>query len=445
MSIRILPGLLLVFVLAATALAATPGIEQFHQLLLKQQQQLQAQDARIKAQTVRIEQQRALIGEHAQRIQALKQNVADHESLVAAQQRTLLAQGTRSMEQGQVVAHLEQKAVSAQAELDLVLAMMAQGAAAGTPGKAGQNPYLDQAGPMTASLAPAQALNESADQEPELPFTITAGVEHLKAYSDSFTYIQSEWDRKDEGSAERNQDTGYKVGLAYKTLSGITWGAGYHYWAEQQHSHTAYTANSVIALGPTYLDANNIKGTVDAERWYADLSARGALAGSSDWSLDLLGGLRGGSFSQSIYAYNINNLAFWADSHTSYLGYGPMAGLALDWNPWERLGLHVYMDTAMLMGESETDCYSRDSGANYYHRNNSQQMDVVWMTAGRLGLDYGLPIGDTLLAVELGLNAEHWTGLPDHVRMGDDVNEVGVYGDTDVLLMGPYFDVNWSF
>ena len=268
---RLLLCLLSVCALSSTALAATPDVEQLHRMLLDQQEQIAAQNAQIAAQNAQIEQQNALLEAQNTLLDTLEQDLADQRMLVAAQQRTLLVQEERSMEQREVVAHLEQKAVDAQTELDLVQAMMTSGTTAGMAGTAGQNPYLDQAGPMTASLDPAGGV----DQEPELPFTITAGVEYLKAYSDSFTYFQSQGAAKDEGNAERNQDMGYKVGLLYKTLSGITWGASYHWWAEEQHSHTAYTANSLIVLGPIGIDANNVKGTVDAERYYGDLYGPG--------------------------------------------------------------------------------------------------------------------------------------------------------------------------
>ena len=121
-----------------------------------------------------------------------------------------------------------------------------------------------------------------------------------------------------------------------------------------------------------------------------------------------------------------------------------MAGLDLDWNLLDRLGLAAYIDAAVLMGESESESLSREAGA-VWHRNHTNPMDVVWMVTSRLGLDYTLPLGGWELAVELGVNTEYWTGLPDHVRYQDDVDSNGVYQDTDVLLMGPYFNLGVNF
>ena len=171
MKIRGILCLVLWCAVASPSLATTPDIEELHRMLLAQQEQIATQNAQIEAQNAQIEQQIALLAVQNGLLDTLEQDLADQRMLVMAQQRKLLVQEERSMEQRDVVAHLKQKAVDAQTELDLVQAMMTSGttnrATGGAAGQNGPNPYLGQAGPMTAG--PTTAASVTAAREATAP------------------------------------------------------------------------------------------------------------------------------------------------------------------------------------------------------------------------------------------------------------------------------------
>jgi hypothetical protein len=65
------------------------------------------------------------------------------------------------------------------------------------------------------------------------------------------------------------------------------------------------------------------------------------------------------------------------------------------------------------------------------------------MFDSRPGLEYSLALARSRLAFELGQNLEYWIDLPDQPRHEAPLANAR-FDETDMLLLGPYFNLNWS-
>ena len=425
MLVRLILCVAFLEVFACPAFAATPSVEELHQLVLAQQQQIEAQNSRIVAQ------------DH--RLNALEQELADQRLLVMAQQRQIFAQKEHDLEQQRQVENLTQSAVDARTELDLVQAAMASASMGVTASQGDGNPYMANAGPMTASLEPA-----GTAEEPPLPYALTAGVEYLIASSDSFRFYSFNIPNSSRSSSNtdgRAFSPGLWIDFAYQPASGITWGAGLHYWSEDGTTRTV-DGDLYVDITADPFGADSLKATMNAERLYGDLYGQGNLASTADLRLDILAGLRAGMFNQSILVQDADDLDLWSRGEADYWGLGPRIGLALDWDAWDALGVVADANLALLIGQSTA--ISDNDGFSGFYAENTQFLDTAWMFDSRLGLEYLAALAKTRLAFELGLTAEYWAGLPNFPRY-EDLNANARYGTTDMLLIGPYFDVRWDF
>jgi hypothetical protein len=431
------PFAAILFLLSASpALAVTPGVEELYQLLLTQQQQLDAQGA--------------LLREQADTLQSLRRELSAQKALVQNQQRQILAQKEQAREQSQVVTSLREHAVDTRAELALMQAKLPhrQGSAASTPEETGYAATASQpdAGAMVASLEPVGA----SAREEKSAFQIHGGAEYLIASSNSFRFTNSDDDVDPDTDSMITADghtfaLGYMAGITYDRGYGSpTWGLDMHYWREADTVITVDDPDNDMSInvGPKDWQVTKARAVADVTRYYADAYGQGEIASASDWELALFAGLRYGYLRQTLYIEDEANPTIFTENEARYWGVGPRLGLGVTWAATPELDLIARADGALLIGNSVVRG-TFTSGTQRGYSENRQTLAPAWMFDSQMGMNYELAFDSSVLDFELGLNTEYWAGIPDHARVDD--SSAPAYNNTTMLLIGPYFNVAYEF
>ncbi|MCA9115837.1 MAG: hypothetical protein KDA79_12195, partial [Planctomycetaceae bacterium] len=243
---------------------------------------------------------------------------------------------------------------------------------------------------------------------------------------------------------EPNLDSGLRLGLGYRTQSGVNLGLTW----------TTYSSGeSDVLFDPTgagdgtrqhgdnnyFPDAGDGNGLLLAHSRYGfdldviDLDAGREFALRDGLSLQLFGGLRIADLHQRM---DTSYLAIFGDGEALFLkeksdvkAFGFSAGTGVRWNPWRRLGFFGRLRGSLMAASTDRSMYERAEGpVNTFGA--GEELSVLASTSERLVISsVEVAAGasflvhetrQTAVSLDTGYELQSWMNIPDFLQFTDN-------------------------
>jgi hypothetical protein len=316
---------------------------------------------------------------------------------------------------------------------------------------------------LPTEVVPAEPLIREAKTVPGLGASFEAI--YMRPSRDDLDYVVS--DDKRTGNIQGSYKTvnpdysgGARLGLSYTFDSGTAVRAQYTMLDTSDSDYTEKTSG-VNDLWGTWLHANAViddNDVTSAEMQYDfdldvfDLSAHKSFDVGRDFGLGIDAGLRYAHLKQDIeinYRQDITPAIFRTVdvySNNDFTGWGPRAGMDLDWRMGKGFSLFGSLAGSLLLGDFDLAQKEQDrtvGAVNYTTRvdvdktEKNRLVPVVEMRAG-LGYAYQLENGMSVGA-KVGYEWQNWFNMVTTQRYLDDVDNQLASTDTSDLSLDGFF------
>jgi len=315
---------------------------------------------------------------------------------------------------------------------------------------------------LPSEVVPAEPLIREAKTVPGIGASFEAI--YMRPSRDDLDYVVS--DDKRTGNIQGSYKTvnpdysgGARLGLSYTFDSGTAVRAQYTMLDTSDSDFTERTG--VNDLWGTWLHANAIiddNDVTSAEMQYDfdmdvfDLSARKTFDVGRDFGLGIEAGLRYAHLTQDIeinYRQDITPAAFRrvdVNSSNDFTGWGPRAGMDLDWRMGKGFSLFGSLAGSLLLGDFDLSLKEHDwpvgaiNGSRRVDVDKTEKNRMVPVVEMRAGLGYAYQLENGMsVGAKVGYEWQNWFNMVTTQRYLDDVDNQLASTDTSDLSLDGFF------